>query len=129
MVSVMNPFAVFDPAADTHDTGRVPVIYVLSEGRLKLNAEAVRRLGNTTSWVQLLWDDETKRIGIKAAAEGSTGAFRVTRGKSQATITSKAFVAAHSLPYKTRMRIEWEGDMWVASTLDPNNPLAEKEDF
>ncbi|WP_354573700.1 hypothetical protein [Frigoribacterium sp. UYMn621] len=102
----------------------MPVVYVLSEGRLKLNAEAVRRLGDTT-WVQLLWDDDTKRIGIKPATETSPLAVRVAPGESQATITSKAFVVAHKLPFKVRMRIAWNGDMWVASTEDPANPLGE----
>ena len=124
MVFVMNPFELFDPASVTAETGRVPVVYVLSEGRLKLNAEAVRRLGDTT-WVQLLWDNDTKRIGIKPAAETSPLALRVTAGESQATITSKAFVLAHSLPYKTRMRLAWDSEMWVASTLNPADPLGD----
>jgi hypothetical protein len=118
----MNPFEVFDPASAA--TRRVPTIYVLSEGRLKLNAEAVRRLGDAT-WVQLLWDDATKRIGIKPAEETSRAAVRVTPGESQATITSKAFVIAHELPHKVRMRLAWDGDMWVASTINPAHPLGD----
>jgi hypothetical protein len=117
----MGPFEPFDPAS-AETPRRTPVIYVLSAGRLILNAAAARLIGDT-EWVRLYWEEETKRIGLKPESAAGEGVFRVTRGESQATITSKAFVDAYKLPYKKRMRLEWDGTLWVASTEDPANPL------
>ena len=111
----MGPFEPFDPrSAGARGT---PVIYVLSEGRIVLNAAAGRLLADV-DWVQLHWDDDTKRIGLKATTAADPLALKLTRGNSQSTITSKAFVAARELPYKRRMLLELDGDLWVASTTD-----------
>jgi hypothetical protein len=127
MVSVMGPFEVFDTSSARADLeSGLPTIHAVSEGRLRLNAAAARLLGNT-AWVQLLWDDETKRIGIRPATESTDSALRVTRGTSQATITSKAFVTTYKLLYKKRMRLAWDGTMWVASTVHPDDPLRQDD--
>lgn len=116
----MGPFEPFDPQqAGARGT---PVIYVLSEGRLILNAAAGRLLAGV-EWVQLLWDSDTKRIGLRATTAQDPLALKITPGNSQSTITSKAFVIAHGLPYKVRMLLARDGDLWVASTTDPGKPL------
>ncbi|HEY4269061.1 MAG TPA: hypothetical protein VGM94_12805 [Galbitalea sp.] len=87
-----------------------------------LNAAAQRLLGDTT-FVQLLWDADTKRIGIMPAAQDAPDAFRVTTAPSQSIITSKAFVETYDLPLSKRMTLGWDGRMWIASTIKPDEPL------
>lgn len=118
----MNPFEVYEPERSTSAGRGVPVVYVLSGGRLILNAAAVRLLGDSTS-VQLLWDATTKKVGIKPTSDDDPKGFRVSRAPSQATITSKGFVEKHELPYKTRMRVARDGDTLVASVTNPGDPL------
>lgn len=119
---VMGPFEVFNPQAATSGRG-VPVIYALSAGRLILNAAATRLVGDT-DWVQLLWDAETKRIGLRPVEQGDLHAVRIVRSPSQSVITSKPFVDEHNLAAKKqRMRLAWDGQAWVASTVDPATPI------
>lgn len=99
------------------------MVRVLSGGRLVLNAAGARLLDNL-QWVELLWDSEAKKFGIRPAAQGDAAAFRVTYAPSQAVITSKEFIVTHELPYSQRMRLAWDGTMWVASTLNPGEPLS-----
>lgn len=117
----MNPFEPFQPVRSS-DSGRgVPTLRILSGGRLVLNAAAVRLLGGIEH-VRLLWDAETRRIGIERAPEPSIDTFKVSRAASQATITSKEFVDRYALPHGQRMRLEQDGDLYVASTETPAHP-------
>lgn len=88
-----------------------------------LNAAGARLLEGTTH-VHLLWDAETGTIGLKHAASDDATAFRVTLAPSQAVITSKGFVEDHDLPYSARLRVAWNGEMWVASTRNLAEPLS-----
>jgi hypothetical protein len=116
-------FEVFDGSNAGAGRG-TPSIRILGGGRLVLNAAAQRLLGET-AFVQLLWDADTKRIGLKATDQSDTKGFRVTVAPSQSIITSKAFVEAHDIPLSLRMLLAWEGTMWVASTINPDAPLKE----
>lgn len=112
-------FELFEPTRSNPDGRGVPTLRVLSGGRLVLNAAAKRLLGDTQN-VQLLWDADAKRIGLKPVSADAPGAsFRVVKAPSQAVITSKEFVDAHALQHNQRMRLEWEDEMWVASTINP----------
>ncbi len=119
----MNPFEPFQPVRSS-DSGRgVPTLRILSGGRLVLNAAGVRLLAGVEH-VRLLWDADTKRIGIAPASESSADTFKVSRAASQATITSKEFVDHYVLPHGQRMRLELDGDIYVASTETPAQPSA-----
>lgn len=116
-------FRKFEPTQSTATGGGVPTVRIRSEGRIILNAAAKRALGEETEFVSLLWDDETNRFGIQPTDEADQARVRIVHATSQSIITSKAFVHEHSLPIGQRMRLEREGDMWVASTLNPSDPL------
>ncbi len=118
----MNPFEVYEPTRSNSAGRGIPVLYILSGGRITLNAAAVRLLGEITT-VQLLWDASTRKVGIKPTSDDDPKGFKVTHAPSQATITSKGFVEKHELPYKTRMRVGWDGDVLVASAAKPADPL------
>jgi hypothetical protein len=118
----MNPFELYEPERSSSSGRGVPTIRALNGGRLVLNAAAVRLLGDT-SFVQLLWDTESKKIGLKPSTEGDPTSFRVTRAPSQAVITSKGFIDAHNVPQSQRMKLEWDGSMWVAFTTNTGSPL------
>lgn len=117
-------FKVFEPTQSTPAGGGVPTVRVRSEGRIILNAAAKRHLAGT-DYVQLLWDDDTKRFGIKPTTEQDPARIRIVHAASQSIITSKAFVQEHSLPYGHRMRLELDGDTWVASAINPADPLGD----
>ena len=108
-------FKKFEPTQATSAGAGVPTVRVRSEGRIILNAAASRALGDT-EYVNLMWEDETKRFGIQPADESDPARLRIVHTASQSTITSKAFVTEHPIPYGERMRLELEGDMWVADT-------------
>lgn len=69
--------------------------------------------------VQLLWDATNRRIGIKPAPADAQVSFKVVRTPSQAVITSKEFVTTHRLAHNQRMRLEWDGSMWIAAEPSP----------
>ncbi len=115
-------FEKFAPGRSSADGRGVPTLRILSGGRLVLNAAAQRMLGDIT-FVQLLWDADTKRIGIMPSTQDDPDAFRVTTAPSQSIITSKAFVEAYKPPLSQRMALGWDGRMWIASTLTPDDPL------
>jgi hypothetical protein len=115
-------FELFAPGRSSADGRGTPSLRILSAGRLVLNAAAQRLLGDTT-FVQLLWDADTKRIGIMPSTQEASDAFRVTSAPSQSIITSKAFVEAYDLPLSKRMALGWDGRMWIASTVNPDQPL------
>ena len=114
----MKPFEPFQPERSSESGRGVPTIRILSGGRLVLNAAAVRLLGDVEH-VRLLWDADTKRIGLEPVAAAGADTFKVSRSASQATITSKAYVDAYSLPPSQRMRLERDGAIFVASTEPP----------
>jgi hypothetical protein len=120
------PFEVFEPGRSNAEGRGIPTLRVLSGGRLVLNAAALRMIGGIT-FVHLLWDEDTKRIGIKATSATDPSAFKVTRAPSQAIITSAAFVAENKLPHSQNMRLGWDGRMWIASTTTPDEPLRNNE--
>jgi hypothetical protein len=120
------PFEVFKPARSSAEGRGIPTLRVLSGGRLVLNAAALRMIGDVR-FVQLLWDAGTKRIGIKSTSATDPSAFKVTRAPSQAIITSAAFVTENKLSHSLKMRLGWDGRMWIASTTTPDEPLRDKE--
>jgi hypothetical protein len=107
-------FELHEPARSSPSGRGVPTLRVVSGGRLILNAAAKRML-NGTKFVQLLWDPETKRIGLRPSDEGDVAAFRVADAPSQAVITSKSFVTANAIHSTQKMRLAWDdgGKMWV----------------
>lgn len=108
-------FEQFAPGRSTADGQGVPTLRILSGGRLVLNAEAQRMIGDV-DYVQLFWDDETRQIGIMPSAETAVDTFRLVRAPSQSIVTSQAFIDACQPPLGQRMPLTWEHDMWVAST-------------
>ncbi len=115
-------FEMFAPGRSSADGRGVPTLRVLSGGRLVLNAAAQRMLGDA-AFVQLFWDADTGRIGIRPSAQGDEDSFKVTTAPSQSIITSKAFVETYKIPLSVRMRLGWDGRMWIASTVTPDEPL------
>ncbi|MGV8912491.1 MAG: hypothetical protein ACOH14_07735 [Rhodoglobus sp.] len=109
-------FELFEPTRSNPAGRGTPTLRVQTGGRLILNAAAKRLLGDT-AFVQLLWDSKTGRIALKPTTSADSAAFRVAVGPSQATITSKSFITAHNIPFNQRMKLEWDGRMWVASAL------------
>jgi hypothetical protein len=119
-------FEMFAPGRSSAEGRGIPTLRILSGGRLVLNAAAQRSLGDT-AFVQLFWDADTGRIGIMPSKDGDPDAFRVTTAPSQSIITSKAFVDTYKLPLSQTMRLGWDGRMWIASTVTPDEPLDGKE--
>jgi hypothetical protein len=117
---MMKPFEPFEPTQSAGKIRGVPTVRALSQGRLILNAAAARAI--TADRVQLLWDEATKRLGIKPTSDTDPLGFLISRTSSSATITSKGFVASHPIPYNQRMKLALEEGLWVASTTDPANP-------
>jgi hypothetical protein len=116
-------FQPFEPERSTPDGRGVPTVRVRSGGRLILNAAGKRLLGDH-EYVQLLWEQDTQRLGIKPTTEDDPLRVKVTDTPSQSTITSKAFVDAHAIPMDQRMRLAQHEDLIVASTVKPGDPLA-----
>jgi hypothetical protein len=108
-------FDVFAPGRPSSDEQDAPTLHVLADGRLVLNAAAQQLLGETT-FVQLFWDEDTKRIGIMPSDRDDPDSFRVIATDGQSIVTSKAFVDEFALPLSRRMPLAWDGRMWVAST-------------
>lgn len=112
---MMKPFEPFQAQRATAG-GRLgaPVVRIRDDGRLVLNSAAIRAI-ETATHVQLLWDADTNRFGLKPTSMGDPAAFRVSYGASQATITSKEFVETHQLPADARFILTLNGGIWIAS--------------
>jgi hypothetical protein len=115
-------FEMFAPGRSAADERDIPTLRILRGGRLVLNAAAQRMIGDV-GFVQLLWDDDTKRIGIAPSAQGDRDAFPVVTAPKQSIVTSKEFVEAYDLPLSLAMTLGWDGRMWIAATLTPEKPL------
>jgi hypothetical protein len=120
-------FKVHESSRSTSAGAGVPTIRALGGGRMVLNAAGQRLLGGCTH-VQLLWDAETDRIGLKPSTANDPLAVRVTPSASQATITSTSFVKEHLAGPKTRLRLAWLDGILVASTVRPDDPLGKTFD-
>lgn len=111
-------FELFAPGRSAADEQGVPTLRILSGGRLVVNAEAQRMMGDV-EFVQLFWDDETLQIGIMPSTGAEVDTFRLVRAPGQSIVTSQAFIDAYQPPLGKRMPLTWNGGMWVASTTDP----------
>lgn len=108
-------FEVHESPRSSSEGRGVPTLRIMTGGRLVLNAAAQRMLKGV-SHVQLLWEADSKRIGIRSTDASDRAGVLISRAPSQATITSMSFVTAHALPLHTRMPLEPVDGMWVAST-------------
>jgi hypothetical protein len=116
-------FDVFAPGRSATDDPTVASLRVLASGRLVFNPAAQKLLGDA-AFVQLFWDGDTARIGILPADDGDADAFPVVHSADQAIVTSTAFVERYDLPLSISMRLAWADNMWVASTLHPDEPIS-----
>jgi hypothetical protein len=117
-------FDRFAPGHTPADDGEEPTLRILSGGRLVFNAAAQRRLGGV-DFVQLFWDADTAKIGVLPSAERDPDSFAVITAVEQSIVTSQAFVDEFALPLSIRMRLAWDGSMWIASTTSPDDPLGD----
>jgi hypothetical protein len=99
-----------------------PTVSIVPDGRMAINAAAVRiliELRITT--VLLLWDSANRRIAIKAAGKGNKNAFAVSisRGHS-GVIRAKSFLShiGWKAPQRVRLPTTWnEGGKMFEVTL------------
>ncbi|TXN29324.1 hypothetical protein [Lacisediminihabitans profunda] len=119
-------FELHEPTRSNQDGRGIATLRVVSGGRLILNAAAKRMLADMdTKFVQLLWDPETKRIGLRESSQDDPAAFRVADAPSQGIITSKSFITENEIEPGNKMRLVRDGDMWVASTADTTGSAAQ----
>ena len=93
----------------TRTTARVdtPTVSVVPDGRMVMNAAAVRILvGLRVKAVLLLWDQGNRKVAIKAASRGNANAFAVSivRGTS-GSIRAKSFLSHLGWNARKRVRL------------------------
>ena len=84
--------------------GRVytPVAAIWSRGQISFNQGAVQKYNiGDYKYAVLFFDRESARIGIKFTNdEGESGAIALTKGRTGATLSVKAFLEYYDIPYE-----------------------------
>ena len=89
-----------------------PALSLVPDGRIALNAAAVRVLnGAGVKSVLLLWDKTSHRVALKAASKGDKNAYAVSivRDSHSGSLRAKAFLAhiGWSAPKRTMLPAVW----------------------
>jgi hypothetical protein len=103
-----------------------PSMAIRPDGRLRLNSDAtamVRGLG--VNRIQLYWDKERRRIGLKAAPDNDASSYKLTFSGQQNSIDigAKAFIRhiGLELTQKLDTKLEWnEGEQMFQAKLPRN---------
>ena len=89
---------------------RAPRITVRRSGQLALTGAAVALLGEDISHVQIGYDPTTKAVGIRPAAEGARGRYRLRRQSNRSgLVDGRRFFAHHGLTVGEARTFEAEG--------------------
>jgi hypothetical protein len=89
-----------------------PSLSVRTDGRMRLNAEATRKLLDLgITRLDLLWDRKGARIGLKRAPDDDQTSYKLTfsKEKNSADLAVKAFFRHIELQPKTKidLALEW----------------------
>jgi hypothetical protein len=89
-----------------------PALSLVPDGRIALNAAAVRVLaGAGVKSVLLLWDRTTNRVALKAASKGDKNAYAVSivRDKHSGSLRAKSFLGhvGWSATKRTMLPANW----------------------
>ena len=99
--------------------GAAPTIRIVRGGALLvLDAAASRLVGEQVSHVRLLYDRDTRRIGLMPTHAGDPDGFALAGAADARVVGVKAFVDRYRIPVGPRLRLEHEGDLLVAAIPD-----------
>ena len=104
-----------------------PAMTLLRSGGLSLNREAYRALGEPSS-VVMAYDKDTRRIGVRAGAQGEVFAYPVRKTSEDSYwIAAHGFVKYHGIVVSATVRYAatLEGPYWVVG-LDTEPVQREK---
>lgn len=100
-----------------------PVISILRTGMGQLNPLALQMLGENARYVELLYDRERKRIGLRPLSEVEPHARKVSRAEHTASINLKGFLDNYGIDYKKTRRYRAEKDEDGILAINLANPL------
>lgn len=88
-----------------------PKLSIRKNGQLGLNYGAVERYGiDKFEYVELYYDKENNRIGLKLSNEKSEGAVRCRVRSGNASIPAKSFLEYYKIDYREAKRMEVQRD-------------------
>lgn len=105
------PFEVFTNA--TSAERGTPTVRFLSNGRVHFNAAATR-LFDGASYLRILFDSETSRVGFEVTDTDDPNGFKLTKQDSQSVLTASAFVQRYDVPSEQRLPLTEEDGILVA---------------
>ena len=132
MSGMNNGFEFFEGIASENSTA--PKVTVRRGGVLVLTQAAVDMLGEGVTHIQLGFNEKTKAVGIRAAAEDAKGRYLLRAQKNGASrlVDGKRFFAHQGVALETARRFDAEafGDGIIGFHLiEPNEPeIADAED-
>jgi hypothetical protein len=90
-----------------------PALSLVPDGRIALNAAAVRKLADAgVKSVLLLWDQDKRKIALKAAAKGDKNAYAVSvvRGTYSGSLRAMSFLnhIGWRVPKRTLLPATWD---------------------
>lgn len=101
-----------------------PAIVLQASGGIGLNDKAYEAIG-TPEYVQLYYDEDARRIGVKATVKTDSYGYPVRESGDRSFIVSaRSFYSYYGInPEATaRYRAELDGDMLVADLREPISP-------
>lgn len=104
-----------DPGGAAFRAGGRPTLRVAYGGaQLVLDAAAMRLVGDAVTHLRLLYDRDTRRIGLMPTRSRDADGFALGGAAGARTVSAKAFVDRYRVPIGVAFPLEREGDMVVA---------------
>lgn len=100
-----------------------PAISVLEAGTLNLNPLAVELLGKGVRDVELLYDPEGKRIGIRPLQQPRPNSRKVSKRKSTSSVNARPFLKQCKVNLKRTTRYRARKDEEGIVVIDLRRPL------
>jgi hypothetical protein len=96
-----------------------PAVTVMRSGGIALNEAAYKAMG-APSHVVLAFDQETRRIGIRAAVQSVDAGYRLTRVSSDSWwVSARAFLAYYDLTFTATAKYRAKADgAYITISLD-----------
>lgn len=88
------------------------MISLRKSGGIGINSAAIDEYMDDTEYVQLYYDDENNRLGIKPAEEGDENVYKLNKTGSSGGVTPTAWMKRERLipEVTTRYNVEWDDD-------------------